>query len=450
MVRGATGTSVKANTYHLWTIGCQMNEADAWRAAALLEAAGYRPVEHARDAQFLLLSTCVVRRQAEEKILSRLRYVEELKRAEPSRTVALMGCFVGFRPGAREELAAAYPFVDLFLPPSDLAPLAAHLATRAGTEAPRADGAADDLPPPLPGSLAGGRTVRAHLPVVLGCSHACAYCIIPYRRGPERSRPADEVLAEARALAGRGVRELVLLGQIVDRYGLDLGPGAMLLPELLRKVADIPGIRRVRFLTSHPNWITDDLLATVADTPGLMPYFEIPVQAGSDAVLAAMRRGYTAARYEELVARIRDRIPGAGISTDLIVGFPGETEARFDESLALMRRVDPDMIRVAKYSPRPQTLSARTMPDDVPPAEKERRRVAVESQLRAMLTAKHAPRLGRTEEILVERIEPTGRRHGRTPDSIPVFVDGSDARPGDVIRVKTAWTGPFSFIADPA
>ena len=258
------------------------------------------------------------------------------------------------------------------------------------------------------------------------------------------------MLAEARALAGRGVRELVLLGQIVDRYGLDLGPGAMLLPELLRKVADIPGIRRVRFLTSHPNWITDDLLATVADTPGLMPYFEIPVQAGSDAVLAAMRRGYTADRYEELVARIRGRIPGAGISTDLIVGFPGETEAQFDESLALMRRVDPDMIRVAKYSPRPQTLSARTMPDDVPPTEKERRRVAIETQLRDMLAAKHAPRLGRTEEILVERIEPTGRRHGRTPDSIPVFVDGSDARPGDVIRVKTVWTGPFSFIANPA
>ena len=442
--------SMKANTYHLWTIGCQMNEADAWRVAALLEAAGYRPVEHARDAQFLLLSTCVVRRQAEEKILSRLRYVEELKRAEPSRTVALMGCFVGFRPGARDGLAAEFPFVDLFLPPSDLAPLAAHLAARAGVEEqPAADGPSD-LPPPLPESLSGGRTVRAHLPVVLGCSHACASCIIPYRRGPERSRPAAEVLAEARALAGRGVRELVLLGQIVDRYGLDLGPGAMLLPELLREVAAIPGIRRVRFLTSHPNWITEELLATVADTPVLMPYFEIPVQAGSDAVLAAMRRGYTAARYEELVARIRGRIPGAGISTDLIVGFPGETEAWFDESLALMRRVDPDMIRVAKYSPRPQTLSARTMPDDVPPAEKERRRVAVESQLRAMLTAKHAPRLGRTEEILVERIEPTGRRHGRTPDSIPVFVDGSDARPGDVIRVKTVWTGPFSFIANPA
>ena len=439
---------MKPNTYHLWTIGCQMNEADAWRAAAMLEAAGYRPVEHARDAEFLLLSTCVVRQQAEDKIISRLKYVEELKRAETSRTVALMGCFVGFRAGARDELKERFPFVDLFVPPSATGELSSWLAARAGA-APEGDGAYGE-PPPLPESLAGGRTVRAHLPVVLGCSHACAYCIIPYRRGPERSRPADAVLAEAHALAGRGVKEIVLLGQIIDRYGLDLGPEAIRLPELLRRVAEVDGVKRVRFLTSHPNWITDELVDTVADTPALMPYFEIPVQAGSDAVLAAMRRGYTAARYEEIVARIRERIPGVGISTDLIVGFPGETEARFEESLSLMRRIDPDMIRVAKYSPRPNTLSARTMPDDVPPEEKERRRVAIETQLRKMLEAKHAPRLGRVEEILVERIEPNGRRYGRTPDGKTVFVDGSAAAPGDVIPVRNTWTGAFSFIAAPA
>ena len=439
---------MKANTYHLWTIGCQMNEADALRAAALLESAGWRPVEHARDAQFLLLSTCVVRQQAEDKILSRLRYVEELKRQEPVRTVALMGCFVGVRTEAKGELKERYPFVDLFLPPSDLDGLEKWLAARAGGEG--SGEGEGELPLPLPESRAGGRTVSAHLPVVLGCSHACAYCIIPYRRGPERSRPAAEVLAEARALAGRGVRELVLLGQIIDRYGLDLGGGAMRLPELLRQVAGIPGVRRVRFLTSHPNWITEELIDTVAGTPGLMPYFEIPVQAGADAVLASMRRGYTVARYEEMVARVRERVPGAGLSTDLIVGFPGETEAQFGESLALMRRIDPDMIRVAKYSPRPRTLSARTMRDDVPPEEKERRRVAVEAQLREMLTAKHARRLGQAEEILVERIEAGGRRYGRTPDGKPVFVDGCGAEPGEVVRVKTTWTGPFSFIAEPA
>ena len=421
-----------------------MNEADALRAAALLEAAGFRPVAHARDAALLLLNTCVVRQQAEDKIYSRLTYVAELKREQPNRTVALMGCLVGKNPRELDRFRARFPFVDLFLPPSDLAPLRAYLETCGPL--PPAAAADDDLPPPpLPDSQT-GRAVVAHLPVVLGCSHACTYCVIPYRRGGEGSRPSAEILAEAAALSARGVREIILLGQIVDRYGLDR-PGEIHLPELLRRVAAVPGLLRVRFLTSHPRWITDELIATVASTPGLCPYFEIPVQAGSDAVLAAMRRGYTAADYEALVARVRAALPHVGLSTDVIVGFPGETAAQFDETLALMRRVDPDMIRVAKYSPRPLTYSARHLPDDVPEAEKERRRVALEAQLRARLTEKNAPLLGQTVEILVESIEKNGRRHGRTPDYKPVFVDGSAAQPGDVIAARIVWAGPFSLIA---
>lgn len=421
-----------------------MNEADALRAAAWLESAGFRPVAHARDAALLLLNTCVVRQQAEDKIYSRLTYVAELKRENPERTVVLMGCLVGKNPRELDRFRARFPFVDLFLPPSDLAPLRAYLEAR-GQAVPAA-AADDDLPPPpLPDSQT-GRAAVAHVPVVLGCSHACTYCVIPYRRGGERSRPSAEILAEAAALAARGVREIILLGQIVDRYGLDR-PGEIHLPELLRRVAAVPGILRVRFLTSHPRWITDELIATVAATPGLCPYFEIPVQAGSDAVLAAMRRGYTVADYEALIARVRAAIPRVGLSTDVIVGFPGETAAQFEETLALMRRVDPDMIRVAKYSPRPLTYSARHLPDDVPEAEKERRRVALEAQLRARLTEKNAPLLGQTVEILVESIEKNSRRHGRTPDYKPVFVDGSAAQPGDVIAARIVWAGPFSLIA---
>ena len=423
-----------------------MNEADAQRAAALLECSGFRPVPHARDAALLLLNTCVVRQQAEDKIYSRLTYVAELKQKNPGLVVALMGCLVGKNPREFAALRERFPFVDLFLPPSDLAPLFDFLQNRGFAPAvPAAD--LDDLPPPpLPDSLS-GRAIVAHLPIVLGCSHACTYCVIPYRRGGERSRPSAEILAEAAVLAARGVREVILLGQIVDRYGRDR-PGEIHLPELLRRVAAVPGIVRVRFLTSHPRWITAELIAAVAATPGLCPYFEIPVQAGSDAVLAAMRRGYTAAEYEALVARIRTAIPRIGLSTDMIVGFPGETAAQFEESMALMRRVNPDMIRIAKYSPRPLTYSARHLPDDVPEAEKERRRVAMEAQLRAMLAEKNAPLLGQTLEILVETIEKTGRRHGRTPDYKPVFVDGCAANPGDLIRARVTWAGPFSLIAE--
>ena len=421
-----------------------MNEADALRAAAWLESAGYRPVAHAGDAALLLLNTCVVRQQAEDKIYSRLAYVAELKRRNPERIVVLMGCLVGKNPRELDRFRARFPDVDLFLPPSDLAPLRDFLQTR-GHVLPAAGGDDDLPPPPLPDSQT-GRTIVAHVPIVLGCSHACTYCVIPYRRGGERSRPAAEILAEAAALAARGVREIVLLGQIVDRYGLDR-PGEIHLPELLRRVAAIPGLARVRFLTSHPRWITADLIAAVATTPGLCPYFEIPVQAGSDAVLAAMRRGYAAADYEELVARVRAAIPQVGLSTDVIVGFPGETAAQFEETLALMRRVDPDMIRVAKYSPRPLTYSARHLPDDVAETEKERRRVALEAQLRARLTEKNAPLLGQTVEILVESIEKNGRRHGRTPDYKPVFVDGSTAHPGELIAARIVWAGPFSLIA---
>ena len=422
-----------------------MNEADALRAAALLEAAGFHPVPHAREAGLLLLNTCVVRQQAEDKIYSRLTYVAELKQRNPGLVVALMGCLVGRNPRETARLRERFPYVDLFLPPSDLGPLRGFLAAR-GWRPPPAPDPDGDLPPPLPVSQA-GRAVVAHLPVVLGCSHACTYCVIPYRRGGEHSRPCAEILAEAAALAARGVREIILLGQIVDRYGLDR-PGEIHLSELLRRVAAVPGLARVRFLTSHPRWITDELIATVATTPGLCPYFEIPVQAGADAVLAAMRRGYTAAEYEALVAKIRAAVPGVALSTDLIVGFPGETAAQFAESLALMRRVNPDMIRVAKYSPRPLTYSARHLPDDVPEAEKERRRIAVEAQLRAMLTEKNAPLLGRTMEILVETIEKSGRRHGRTPDYKPVFVDHSTAAPGDLIPARITWAGPFSLIAE--
>jgi tRNA-2-methylthio-N6-dimethylallyladenosine synthase len=423
-----------------------MNEADALRAAAVLESMGFHSLPEVREASLLLLNTCVVRQQAEDKIYSRLTYVSELKKKNPALLVVLMGCLVGKNPRQLAMLQERFPYVDLFLPPSDLDPLLDFAAERGWSTPPDAPPLDDLLPPPLPDSMT-GQAVVAHLPVVLGCSHACTYCVIPYRRGKEISRPSEEILAEAQVLISRGVKELILLGQIVDRYGLDR-PGEILLPELLRQVAALPGLSRVRFLTSHPKWITPDLIEAVASTPKLCPYFEIPVQAGSDAVLTDMRRGYSVAEYEALIERVRAAVPGAGISTDIIVGFPGETADQFDETMALMRRMNPDMIRIAKYSSRPLTYATRHLPDDVSDTEKERRRVALEAQLRAMLTEKNAPLAGQTVEILVERIEKNGRRYGRTPEYKPVFVDDSDAAPGDRIQARIKWAGPFSLIAE--
>lgn len=433
-------------TYHVWTIGCQMNEADAGRASAALERAGGRPVEDVREADVALLTTCVVRQQVEDKAAGRLRYMEELKRRKPGLKVVLMGCMVGRDGGKSQGLAEKWPVVDLFVGPSDMATLEAWLETQRGEEPIATD--CTRLQPSAAGEEAdGGRKagVTGLVPVVLGCSHACSYCVIPYRRGAERSRASGEVLAEVRGLAARGVKEVTLLGQIVDRYGLDR-EGETGLAGLLRAVAKVDGIERVRFLTSHPNWMTDDILDAVGEEPKICPAFEIPVQAGNDEVLERMRRGYKAEDWLRLVEKIRGRFPEAGISTDVIVGFCGETAAQFDDTVRLMETARPEMMRIAKYSPRPQTLSARTMADDVPPEEKERRRVALEELLRKQLEEKHAGMVGREVEILVESVEENGRRRGRTREGKLVFAEAPSARPGELLKVRLEWAGAFSWI----
>lgn len=435
--------------YHTWTIGCQMNEADSRRLAERLEAAGCVPAASAETADLLILNTCVIRQQAEDKIYGRLAYVAQLKKRRPHARVALMGCLVGRTPAP--DLAQRFPFVDVFMPPSDIEPLMHFLDTAPGFElaafrraharslaAAIRTGTAS-LPP-----SAQGQTVLAYVPAVLGCSHACSYCIIPYRRGAEHSRPVADLLTEVRALADQGVREVTLLGQIVDRYGLDVNPPTDL-ADLLQQTATIPGIRRIRFLTSHPNWMNDRLLDTVADTPQVCPYIELPVQSGSDAVLARMRRGYTAADFRSRVEALRARIPDVAINTDVIVGFPGETVADFEATCRLLAELEMDMAHIAKYSPRPATEAARRLPDDVPEAEKERRRVVLEDLLAAILAEKHKVYPGRRVPVLAEERGANGRWRGRTPQNKLVFFEGP-AVAGDIVEVTVDWAGPFTLI----
>ena len=428
-------------TYHIWTVGCQMNIADSRYLSSQLEAMGYQPAAVAEKADVLLINTCVVRQQAEDKAYEQLHMLKGIKERHPEKTIAVIGCLVGHK--GNPKLKERFPFVDVFAPPSDPTPLLDHIERRRALDHSRRDAIMNgDLV--LPASQR-GTAVAVFVPVVLGCSHACAFCVIPYQRGAERSRPKQEILEEIRRLADLGVREVTLLGQIVDRYGLDLEDGTDF-AELLEDVARVESIQRVRFLTSHPNWLTDRLLDVVASGGKFCPSIEIPLQAGSDEVLARMRRGYTADDYRRIVERIRRRMPEAAIHTDLIVGFPGETETQFMETVGMMSEIEFDMARIAKYSERPQTLAARSLPDDVSPEEKERRRAMLEALLAQILAKKHRVLAGRNVEVLVEERSRGTRWGGRTPQNkLAFFEDERDLR-GHIVSMTVEWAGPFSLI----
>lgn len=434
-----------------------MNLADSQRVAAGLERLGYTATARAEDADIVVLNTCVVRQQPEDKAVGRLQQLRSVKAEHPEQVLALMGCMVGVREVA--ALEQRFPWVDLFLPPSDPTELWAYLAQRelldeaqtliADAESRRlALGRTDTV---LPTSEE-GRAVSAYVPIVLGCSHACTYCVIPYRRGPERSRPLETIVAEATQLASQGVREITLLGQIVDRYGYDLpefaGTTETPLVTLLRRMHEIAGLERLRFLTSHPNWMRDDLLDAVATLPKVCEHIEVPVQAGDDEVLKHMRRGYTVEDYRRLVARLRERIPGVSIATDIIVGFPGETEAQFENTVALLETLQLDKAHIARYSPRPLTVATRRFEDDVPYEEKERRRRALEQVQARILKTLNARLEGQQVEVLVEG-EKKGRWFGRTRTDRLVFFAAEGNWLGRLATVAITWSGPWSLIGEP-
>jgi tRNA-2-methylthio-N6-dimethylallyladenosine synthase len=300
----------------------------------------------------------------------------------------------------------------------------------------------DDLRLPLDER---GRLVATHVPVVLGCSHACTFCIIPYRRGIERSRPVGEIVADVRSLVAQGVKEITLLGQIVDRYGKDIADGPSL-AALLRIVHQVDGLERIRFLTSHPNWMTDELLDAVAGLPKVMPHIEVPVQAGDDQVLEMMKRGYTSDDYRRLIARIRERIPGVSIATDIIVGFPGETDEQFRHTYDLLEELRLDVAHLARYSPRPATVAERRLPDDIPDEEKMRRFRLLEEQHERISGEINARFLGEPVEVLFED-QVRGRWRGRTPNNKLVFVESGENLRGEVRQVRVTWAGPWSMQA---
>ena len=424
-----------------------MNEADSQRLASALEQMGYEYSRKIDEADVIVLNTCVVRQSAEDKAYGRLSSIHPLKKNNPDLVVNLMGCLVGMKTNG--VLKERFPWVDVFSPPSDPAPLIQYLRERAGkqldmdeTEKRYAwlDGGAQL---PLQDR---GKTISAYIPIVYGCSHACTFCIIPYRRGVERSRPPQEIVAETHSLVSQGVKEITLLGQIVDRYGKDQPefPG---LTGLLRRLHVVEDLERIRFLTSHPNWMTDELMGAVAELPGLMPHIEVPVQAGDDQVLANMRRGYTAGDYRCLVEKLRQRIPGVSIGTDVIVGFPGESEHQFQNTFDLLAELKLDVVHLARYSPRAGTVSARSMEDDVPDEEKWHRFRLLEELQKKIAAEIHARYLGSQVTVLFEEKVKT-RWKGRTPNNELVFVESSEDLRGRLEQVNISWTGPWSMIGE--
>ena len=431
--------------YHIWTEGCQMNVADSSRLSRALESLGLSATSDASQADLIILNTCVVRQSAEDRALGRLNSLRPVKLANPNLMIGLMGCLIGIH--GNHALEKRFPWVDVFAAPSDPEPFLRALEERLhdGSEAWRkqVDEVLDDE---FGLSLEGDHAVSENLPIVLGCSHACTYCVIPSKRGKERSRDPEKILLEARSLVAGGARELVLLGQIVDRFGLDL-EGNYHLPQLLADLSEIPDLRRLRFLTSHPNWMSAELIDAVATLPKVMPHIEIPLQAGDDDVLKMMRRGYTNIQYRDLVAQIRERIPGVSIGTDIIVGFPGESETAFMNTYNTLAELKLDVAHLARYSPRPGTYSARYLPDEVPAEEKMRRFRALEDLQKEVVGTLNAAYLGKSIPVLFEG-KSKNRWRGRTPTNRLVFVETDQDLLGQELDVRIKWTGPWSLLGE--
>lgn len=420
-----------------------MNVADSQRVASALERLGYQSSALAEQADVIVLNTCVVRQSAEDKAIGRVTSLKPLKDANPNLTINLMGCLVGVK--GQEKLRKQLPYVDVFSPPSDPGPLVAYLSQNDSRNLEKQETSKrfqlmdGDLLLP---EYERGQLITAHVPVVYGCSHACTFCIIPFRRGVERSRPLGEIVAEVRSLARQGVKEVTLLGQIVDRYGKDVDDGPNL-ASLLRHVNEVDGIERIRFLTSHPNWMTDELLEAVADLPKVMPHIEVPVQAGDDLVLEIMKRGYSAEDYRRLIARIREAIPRVSIATDIIVGFPGESEAQFQATYDLLDELKLDIAHLARYSSREGTVATRRMNDDVPEDEKMRRFRVLEELQEGIVEEINGRYLGEDVNVLFEQ-KVKGRWKGRTETNKLVFVESEKDLQGQVLPAQITWTGPWS------
>jgi tRNA-2-methylthio-N6-dimethylallyladenosine synthase len=498
--------------FFVWTLGCQMNKSDSEEMAGRLLTAGCAEAPSMEAADVVVINTCAIREAAEAKVIGRQGHLNRLKAANPSLRVVMTGCSV--RESNRTGLKRRYPAVDLFLRPDEepelvdrlglasaQAPVGAAATTAATTLVKgatvsdathlgraRADAIAG-------GAVSRGSAISAWLPIIYGCDKTCTYCIVPFSRGPERSRPFDEIVDEARTLGAAGYREVTLLGQNVNSYGHDLAPEPRFahvhtertvgrhqdrdarpdLAELIRSIDALrttdgaPAIPRLRFVTSHPWDLSDRLIDALRDCPSVCEALHLPVQSGSDSMLRRMGRQYTVEHYLERLAALRAAVPGLALSTDVIVGFCGETEAEYEATLRLLETVRYDQVFAAAYSERPGTPATR-MADDVPPAEKRRRLNELLAVQEAIGLERNRAWVGRQTEVLVDSVVPprshdhddeaagttesrdafahlpegTAHLSGRSRENKLVHVAGTPALVGALVHVRIDHAGPYA------
>ena len=418
--------------YHLTTFGCQMNDHDSERMKGLLESLGYSSVETRDDADLILFNTCTIRASADDRFFGNLGEAKRIKKERPDVVVAVGGCWA---QSQKQQVFEQFPFVDIAFGPGEVTRLG-ELVARERIQAVGAfsfDGAfAASLP------TRRERPHQAWVQISVGCNSVCSYCIVPSVRGRERSRTLPQVLAELEALVTDGVREVTLLGQNVNSYGRDLrGEERTDFGALLRAAGAIDGLSRVRYTSPHPKDMKLDVIAAMAETPAVCEHLHLPAQSGSTRMLKAMRRTYDRGRYMDLVARLRDAIPDLSLTTDIIVGFPGEAEADFMDTLSLIEECAFDGAYTFVYSPRPGTEAGETMPDDVPPDTKRERMQRLIEVVQRTGASQASRFVGSTREVLVEgpsRTDPT-RLRGRLRQNIAVNFTGT-AAPGELTMVE--------------
>lgn len=443
------GTGVQQGTYYLRSFGCQMNDHDSERIAGMLEEMGLVRLSHPEEAALLVYNTCSIREKADSRLAGHLGIAARLKRDDRRRLVVIAGCLAQSR---QEELLGAFPFVDVLVGPQSLHELPALIERRWSRPEVGPVWAFEDKTTrwsaDLPRARAAGPS--AWVQITAGCSNFCSYCIVPYVRGPEASRPAAEILAEVEHLAEAGVREVTFLGQNVNAYGKEPGfAGTETFADLLEGACLIPGIERIRFMTSHPKDVAPELISLLGRSNQICEHLHLPVQSGSDAILKAMRRGYDRRQYLDLVRRVREAVPDLALTTDLIVGFPGETEADFYDTLTLVEECQFDGAFTFVYSPRRQTAAAQ-LPGRVDPGTARKRMETLVDLVQRVGRGRNQALVGSVVEVMVEG---TGRRTraggpaevmGRTRGHKPVNF-ASTAEPGSLVWVELLEATSTSF-----